>query len=207
MDGDKSLTATYSLNTYTLTVNATNGTVTKLPDQTAYDHGTVVQLTASPATGYHFVNWTGDASGTDPTTTVTMDGAKSVTANFAIDTLHADLHGRHGRYDHRHIAPDGRLRRLGHARDSRALLGYHFVDWSDGVLPRPAPTRTSPRTSPSRPTSLINTYTLSVTSDHGTIVKAPDLPAYDHGDLGHDHGHAGRRVHLHRLDGIRHERR
>ena len=50
MDGDKTLTATYSLNTYTLTVNATNGTVTKLPDQTTYDHGTVVQLTASPAT-------------------------------------------------------------------------------------------------------------------------------------------------------------
>ena len=87
MDGDKSLTATYSLNTYTLTVNAANGTVTKLPDQTTYDHGTVVQLTAAPATGYHFVNWTGDASGTDLTTSVTMDGNKSVTANFAIDTF------------------------------------------------------------------------------------------------------------------------
>ena len=87
MDGDKSLSANYSLNTYTLTVNATNGTVTKLPDQSAYDHDTVVQLTAVPATGYHFVNWTGDASGTELTTSVTMDGNKSVTANFAIDTF------------------------------------------------------------------------------------------------------------------------
>ena len=86
MDGDKSLSATYSLNTYTLTVNATNGTVTKLPDQTTYDHGTVVQLTAHlpPAT----TSSTGRATRPGPTltTSVTMDGDKTVTANFAINT-------------------------------------------------------------------------------------------------------------------------
>ena len=121
MDGDKSLSATYSLNTYTLTVNATNGTVTKLPDQAAYDHGTVVQLTAAPATGYHFVNWTGDASGTDATTSVTMDGDKSVTANFAINSYSLTYSAGTGGSITGSGCANGRLRRLGHARDSRGL--------------------------------------------------------------------------------------
>ena len=32
-----------------------SGSVAKLPDQALYDHGTVVQLTATPAVGWHFV--------------------------------------------------------------------------------------------------------------------------------------------------------
>jgi uncharacterized repeat protein (TIGR02543 family) len=41
-----------------------------------------VTLTATPAGGYAFSSWSGDAAGTDPTTTVVMDGDKSVTAVF-----------------------------------------------------------------------------------------------------------------------------
>jgi len=47
-----------------------------------YSAGTVVTLTATVALGYNFVNWTGDASGTSPNTSVTMDADKSVTAHF-----------------------------------------------------------------------------------------------------------------------------
>ena len=42
-----------------------------------------MQLTASANYCYHFVSWSGDASGTANPTTITMDGNKSVTANFA----------------------------------------------------------------------------------------------------------------------------
>jgi len=52
---------------------------------TQYIHGTSVQLTASANTGYEFVNWSGDASGSVNPTTITMDAAKSVTANFQLD--------------------------------------------------------------------------------------------------------------------------
>jgi uncharacterized repeat protein (TIGR02543 family) len=45
--------------------------------------GTVVTVTASPAAGYSFTGWNGDASGTNATTTVTMSANKSVSANFA----------------------------------------------------------------------------------------------------------------------------
>ena len=86
MDGDKTIMANFALNTYTLTVNATNGTVTKAPDQASYEHGAVVQLTPQAESGYHFVNWSGDATGSTVPLSVTMDRAKTITANFAINT-------------------------------------------------------------------------------------------------------------------------
>ena len=89
---------------------------------------------------------------------------------------------------------------------AEASLGYHFVDWSDGVL---TATRTDTNVMANISVTAnfaINTYTLSVTSDHGTIVKAPDLPAYDHG-ASVTITATPARVHLHRLDGIRDKRR
>jgi len=65
-------------------------TVTGSPHN--YPDGQVVTLTANAITGWHFVNWTGDASGTNPTTTVTMDSDKSVTANFEEDDPCLDNH-------------------------------------------------------------------------------------------------------------------
>jgi murein DD-endopeptidase MepM/ murein hydrolase activator NlpD len=48
-----------------------------------YTSGTVVQLTASANSGYTFANWSGDATGTANPVSVTMNGHKSVTADFA----------------------------------------------------------------------------------------------------------------------------
>ena len=83
--------ATYSAvaaTTYTLTLNAANGSVTPSPSgwngsAYVYNSGSVVQLTASANTGYHFTNWNGDASGTVNPTTITMNGNKTVSASFA----------------------------------------------------------------------------------------------------------------------------
>ncbi|HET6633065.1 MAG TPA: choice-of-anchor Q domain-containing protein [Rhodanobacteraceae bacterium] len=44
-----------------------------------------VSLTATPATGWHFVQWADDCSGTAASTSVTMDAAKSCSASFAIN--------------------------------------------------------------------------------------------------------------------------
>jgi hypothetical protein len=71
-----------STTTYTLTTSATNGTITKNPDQSTYTPWTAVNLTATPNIGYQFVNWTGDVSTTANPTTVVMTSNKSVTANF-----------------------------------------------------------------------------------------------------------------------------
>ncbi|MEJ7779895.1 MAG: ice-binding family protein [Daejeonella sp.] len=82
LSSNRSLVANFALNTYTLTVTATNGTVTKTPDQPRYNHGSTVQLTATPSTGFVFTSWSGDATGSANPLTVTMNGNKNITANF-----------------------------------------------------------------------------------------------------------------------------
>jgi hypothetical protein len=47
-----------------------------------YDLNTSVELTASSSVGFEFVEWTGDASGTSTTATISMDGDKRVYAEF-----------------------------------------------------------------------------------------------------------------------------
>ena len=85
MDADKTVTANFSLIKRTLTVNATNGSVTTNPNPTngTYNDGTVVALTATPDAGYQFDGWSGDASGTTNPLNITMDADKTITANFS----------------------------------------------------------------------------------------------------------------------------
>ncbi len=70
----------YSLTTAVLP--AATGTVAKNPDYALYAPDSVVTVTASPIAGYEFANWSGDASGANTSTTVTMTANKTVTANF-----------------------------------------------------------------------------------------------------------------------------
>jgi hypothetical protein len=73
---------------YKLTVNYNNarGYVTKSPNQSTYPAGAVVRLTVSENSGYVFDHWSGSASGSADPYYITMDGDKSITANFAVDT-------------------------------------------------------------------------------------------------------------------------
>ncbi len=60
------------------------GTVSKSPDQAAYDHATVVTLTATPTGGATFVGWSGDTSTTNNPITVAMNRTRNITATFAV---------------------------------------------------------------------------------------------------------------------------
>ncbi len=82
LNANRTLVANFVLNTYTLNVTATNGTVVKNPNQATYNHGTTVQLTATPNSGYTFTSWSGDATGSTNPLTVTMNANKNITANF-----------------------------------------------------------------------------------------------------------------------------
>ena len=69
---------------YLLTASANNpawGTVN--PTNGIYPVGTAVQITASPTTYYRFVNWTGDASGTNNPLTIALTTNLSVQAVFS----------------------------------------------------------------------------------------------------------------------------
>jgi len=70
---------------YNLEVLATpNGSGAVTPSAGTYSAESVIELTALPADGWVFVEWTGDYVGTDNPITVTFDDSKSITANFSL---------------------------------------------------------------------------------------------------------------------------
>ena len=74
--------------TLTMAVNLTAGGTTNpaVGANPGYTENQVVNITATPATGYHFVNWAGDVANSNlASTTVTMDANKTVTANFDLN--------------------------------------------------------------------------------------------------------------------------
>jgi len=87
MDAAKSVTATFTLEQYTLTTatdgNGT-GSVSLNPVGGTYVHGTAVTVTHSANTGSTFTEWSGVCSG-NGSCVVTMDAAKSVTATFTLE--------------------------------------------------------------------------------------------------------------------------
>jgi subtilisin family serine protease len=95
MDANYTVIANFAVSQMTLTSSSSgNGNVTVPGEGTfQYNYGTIVNLAASPATGFHFVNWTGTgvtagkvANPNLAAATITMEGNYSVIANFAIDT-------------------------------------------------------------------------------------------------------------------------
>lgn len=87
IDGSKTITAIFEQNLYTIAITKEGeGTITKDPDKSSYIHGEKVTLTASASSGYTFASWSGDASGTETTIELTMDGNKDVTAKFNQNT-------------------------------------------------------------------------------------------------------------------------
>jgi len=84
MNASKSVVANFEplVPAYTLAIGYANGTVTKSPNKSTYSPGEAVALQATPNFGYVFSHWSGDISGTDPATTVTMNSSKVISANF-----------------------------------------------------------------------------------------------------------------------------
>jgi uncharacterized repeat protein (TIGR02543 family) len=87
LNASRTLVANFALtasNTFTLNAIANNGTVIKNPVLAVYNNGATVQLTATPNSGYTFVSWSGDATGSVNPITVTMTANKNITANFIL---------------------------------------------------------------------------------------------------------------------------
>jgi hypothetical protein len=100
MDDDYSITASFGQipsGKAALTTSSTTGGSVTTPGEGAflYDVGTVANLVATPASGYTFVNWTGDvgtiANFNAASTTITMNGNHSITANFVRTVIQYDL--------------------------------------------------------------------------------------------------------------------
>jgi hypothetical protein len=85
-----------STTTYHLTITSTAGGNVTTPGEGTFTYNAtqVVTLVATADANYHFVNWTGNvgtiADDEDATTTITMNGDYTITANFGFDMTFID---------------------------------------------------------------------------------------------------------------------
>jgi hypothetical protein len=109
MKDDYSITATFAVKQYSLVIHRTEGGSVTTPGENAYTYekGAVVSLVAVADEGYVFINWTGDVSTiadvNAASTTITMNGGYSISANFAgairdwydLDAIRDNLNGNY----------------------------------------------------------------------------------------------------------------
>ncbi|MFN8333456.1 MAG: Ig-like domain-containing protein [Saprospiraceae bacterium] len=85
LDADKTITATFTQNSYTVTSAAVgNGTIQIAPQQSSYRYGDVITLTATAATGSAFSAWSGDLVSSSNPVTLTVTSNKAITGSFAL---------------------------------------------------------------------------------------------------------------------------
>ena len=83
MNSDEQIVAQFTKIKYTIQVTsniANAGTVS--PGNGTYDAGTTVNIIATPANGYRFLNWGTDATGSSNSLNLLINGNKNITANF-----------------------------------------------------------------------------------------------------------------------------
>ena len=162
-----------------------SGTVDKVPDLPLYVSGTSVRITATPATGWHFAGWSGDASGAVNPLSVAMVASKAITAAFAIDTYALDVEVGVGGSVTR--SPDQATYDYGTVVTLTATpdAHRHFVGWGGDATGGTNPLAvTMDRVKTITATFAIDSCSLSVNVvGSGTVTKDPDLATYDYGTV------------------------
>ena len=122
------------LNLYTLNYAASaNGSISGSTNQVVASGGSGSAVTAVPAAGYHFVNWS-DSSTANPRMDTNVGANLNMTANFAANTYTLTYNaGANGTISG--ITPQT-VAYLNSGSQVIAIpnTGYHFTSWSDGVL-------------------------------------------------------------------------
>ncbi len=187
--GKFDFSTSYTIPRYALGVNAVNGTVTKDPPQARYDSGTTVQVTALPNAGYHFVEWSGDLTGSANPTTILMNGDKTITANYSPNqytvTATAGVNGS--------ISPSGiiAINEGDSARFSfTPLPGYHIDSvLADEIYQGDMESYTFYNVSGNHTIHVSfevnppDQFTLIINTTNGTVTKNPDQPFYLNGTI------------------------
>jgi hypothetical protein len=183
MEADKSVTANFPLEEYSLTVTSDHGTVTKTPDQPTYHYGDVVQLSAVPDTDYAFAYWSGDANGPSNLYSITIQGDTTVTAHYLQNGRTLIITSDHGtvtRSPDQAVYQDGDVVQL----TASSSAHYTFDHWGGAATGNNNPTNVTISGNMAVTASYAPVeYSLSLTSTHGTITKDPDQPTYHYGDV------------------------
>ena len=186
IDGDEVVTATFTEDEYTLTVNVVGGgTVTNCPDQATYLYGDVVTLTAVADPGWSFGNWSGDLTGDTNPDAITMDGNKVVTATFTQDEYTLDVNvvgnGTVAKDPAQATYVYGDVVTLTATGDA----GWSFAAWSGDLMGSANPDAiTVDSNEVVTATFAEDEYTLTVNVvGDGTVTKDPDQATYLYGEV------------------------
>ena len=132
--GGTNVTATFVINTYTLTYNAgTNGAVSGITPQTVNYNASGSPVYAVPVNEYHFVNWS-DGLVTTNRTDLNVTSNLTVTATFAINTYTLTYSAVSGGFISGTSPQTVAYLASGTPVTAVASNGYAFTSWSDGIL-------------------------------------------------------------------------
>ena len=104
-----------------------------------YEAGASAELTAVANEHYDFVNWTGDVNSTENPLTITVDGNKNITANFAKKQYTLTVQANDPTKGSVALDPAGGI----YEYETEVTLtataneGYEFVNWSNGSTDNP----------------------------------------------------------------------
>ncbi|HEY5484686.1 MAG TPA: InlB B-repeat-containing protein [Propionibacteriaceae bacterium] len=168
--GPISVTALFAVdapNTYTLAYTAsTGGSIVGASPQTVASGLSGTQVTATPATGYHFVSWS-DGKTTAVRTDVNVTTDVLVSANFALGSFQLHYTAGTGGTISGAASQTVTYNGSGIAVTAVPATGHHFVAWSDGTT---TATRTDGNLTADKSVSAIfalNTYQLHYTAGSG----------------------------------------
>ena len=126
---DTVVTASFDYNQYTVTGLSGNSAMGSVSGTATVNYLQTVTLTATPATGYHFVSWSNGAP--SPTITVTADADKTLTATFAISAF--TVIGQSANATMGSVSGTATVDYLQTVTlTATANYGYHFTGWSTG---------------------------------------------------------------------------
>jgi NOL1/NOP2/fmu family ribosome biogenesis protein len=181
LTSNRTLVANFTLNTYTLNVIATHGSVVKTPNQATYNSGTNVQLKATPAAGYVFLSWSGDAAGSTNPLVVTMNANKHIVANFVSIGYTLNVTANHGsvvKTPNQATYNSGTNVQL----KATAAAGYVFSSWSGDASGSTNPLVVTMNANKNIVANFVSIgYTLKVTAINGTVVNTPNQATYNSG--------------------------
>lgn len=162
---DSAFTAYFALNTYSIVATSNSTTMGSVSGGGQYTYLHEMSMTATPAYGYHFVQWNDGVTDNPRTLTVTRDSAfiaqfaaNSYTLTVAAnDATMGSAYGA-GSYNYNTTA----------TLSAVANYGYHFTQWSDAVTDNPRIV-TVLNNATYTAQFAINSYTLTVQSSNPAI--------------------------------------
>ncbi len=173
---DSTFTAYFALNTYSIVATSNSTTMGSVSGGGQYTYLHEMSMTATPAYGYHFVQWNDGVTDNPRTITVTRDSA--FTAQFAAnsytltvapnDATMGSAYGA-GSYNYNTTA----------TLTAVANYGYHFTQWSDAVTDNPR-TVTVQNNATYTAQFAINSYVITVQSSNPAIGTTSGSGSYNY---------------------------